>query len=108
MMWEIDAMRRGDQNRRKKENEIMSESVGTSECRVCRGPATIDEISSFPYVCRRCFSQHAAKIDAAQRRAIAFMQRVEQHAAEPHRQSDSAAREKWTQSIRDGLRRMGL
>lgn len=76
-------------------------------CPRCGGTAGLEEIQRWPFACAKCISQNASKIDAAWRRSVAFWEQLERE-REPKRQQDTAARERWNQSIRDGLKRLGL
>ena len=73
-----------------------------SQCPVCKGAAEMSEVTKYPFACHRCVCKHAEKIKRAQDRSIKFWRETCCEKRSP------AARQRWSESIERGLKKLGI
>jgi hypothetical protein len=80
----------------------------TSVCPACKGMAEMDEITQWPFCCSRCIGKHANKIVNAQTEAIRFWQKTCEPGAEIRGVRRDSPRQRWSESIERGLKKLNL
>lgn len=78
----------------------------TSNCRGCKRVCELSELQEWPFVCKRCLDKHFTQIVRAQEESIKFWQQTLTEGCRGER--IEAPRERWSKSIREGLRRLGV